>query len=578
MTSQHDRQLMNLVDEFLSGSISRRQLVRRMSALGGVAVFGGSIATILAACGGSDSDDSTAESGGAASTAGAAGSTPGSAASTADAAASSASPASSAPAPKQGGTIVAATVDKPVNMDPAFAELYSSMQVYQNIFNKLVYVDAKNSIIPGLAKSWNQIDETTWEFELVDNAVFHNDEPFTSRDVAYTFKRLFDPKLAAPNTVFFPSFDTCEPQGDYKVTIKLKHSDGSFLASLASALEIVNEKAINAADTRLHPVGTGPFKFVEWVKDDHITLERWEKYHVKGRPYADKVIFRAIADDTVRLTGLQTNELQWIQQVPLQQADELAKSDEVKATDGQPFLPDMIYLNCGAPPFDDKRVRQAIAWCVDRDEIVKVAFNGQAVAQVESIPDSNPYYSGINVWKDGPDYDKAKQLLKDAGTEGLKFTFDGQPQVPTQLKAAQVLKQQLAKAGIEMTIQNYESGEWIQRLLSKEYQSTISYWSATVDPGHFYYTNLYSSSPWNSSGYGTPELDKALDTFMSETDLQKRKDAYKAVVQLIQDDVPLITIESWLVRYWVRPNVYGAEPLPSLEVRMEPVYIEEDEA
>ena len=91
---------------------------------------------------------------------------------------------------------MAATIDKPVNMDPAFAELYSSMQVYQNIFNKLVYVDADYNYIPGLAKTWTQIDPTTWEFELFDNAVFHNDEPFTSRDVAFTLERLFDPELA----------------------------------------------------------------------------------------------------------------------------------------------------------------------------------------------------------------------------------------------------------------------------------------------------------------------------------------------------------------------------------------------
>ena len=561
MAEQRDREMMKVVESFVADEMSRRELLSRMTALGGAAVFSGSLATLLAACGGSSSNNTPA-----------AGSSTGQSASGGSPSTGS-SASGSTPAPQQGGTIVAATVDKPVNMDPAFAELYSSMQVYQNIFNKLVYVDARNTLIPGLAKSWNQIDPTTYEFQLVENAVFHNNEPFTSRDVAYSFGRLFDPKLAAPNTVFFPTFDKVETQGDYKVTIKLKQPDGSFLASLAAALEVVNEKAINAADPRLNPVGTGPFKFTEWVKDDRITLDRWEKYHVSGRPYADRVIFKAIADDTVRLTGLQKNEMQWIQQVPLQQVEALMKSKDVKATDGQPFFPDMIYINASKPPFNDKRVRQAIAWCVNRDEIVNVAFNGQAAPQVEAIPSSNPYYSGINIWKDGPNYDKAKQLLKDAGAENLKFTFDGQPQVPTQVKAAQVLKQQLATAGIEMTIQNYESGAWIQRLIKKEYESTISYWSATVDPGHFYYTNLHSKSPWNSTGYGTPGMDKALETFMFEADFQKRKDAYKNVVQMVQDEVPLIIIESWLVRYWVRPNVYGAEPLPSLEVRMEPVYI-----
>ena len=105
--------------------------------------------------------------------------------------------------PKSGGTLVAATIDKPVNMDPAFAELYSSMQVYQNVFSKLVNLDRNNNVLPGLAQSWEQIDDSTWEFTLVDNAYFHNDEHCTANDVKYTFERLFDPNLGAPNAVFF---------------------------------------------------------------------------------------------------------------------------------------------------------------------------------------------------------------------------------------------------------------------------------------------------------------------------------------------------------------------------------------
>src|SRR5262249_18284921 len=160
--------------------------------------------------------------------------------------------------------------------------------------------------------------------------------------------------------------------------IHLKHPWASFLADLAAALEVVNEKAIASKDPKLEPVGTGPFKFTEWVQDDHITLEKWPKYHVEGHPYLDKVIFKAIADDTVRLTGLQTGELQWAMQVPLQKVDELKTSaTDIKATVGKPYLPDRITFNCGQPPFNDKRVRQAIAWCINRDEIVKVAFFGQ---------------------------------------------------------------------------------------------------------------------------------------------------------------------------------------------------------
>ena len=546
MVSQHSRNraLIQTVDEWVAADLTRRDFVRRMSALGGGAVFGGALANHLL------SRDAAASPRGVALF-------------------------QDDPPAAPGGTVVAATIDKPVNMDPAFAELYSSMQVYQNIFNKLVYVDADYNYIPGLASSWNQVDEVTWDFTLVENAVFHNDEPFTANDVAFTIERIFDPALAAPNAVFLQAIDRVETDGDYNVRFILKRPWGSFLADLAAVLEVVNETAVTTLDPRLEPIGTGPFRMTEWVKDDHITLERWDKYHVAERPFLDSVIFRAIADDTVRLTGLQTDEMQWVMQVPLQQVEALKGDAEIKVTVGRPYLPDFLYLNCSKPPFDDKRVRQALAWALNRDEVTQVAFFGQAETATEAIYDGNPYYSGINLYEGGPDPEGAMALLAEAGAEGLSFVFDGQPQVPTQVKAAQVLQQQLRAAGITMDIQNYESGEWITRLLTKEYTATISYWSATLDPAHFYLPGLLSTSGWNISGFGSPEMDEALNAFATEPDEATRKEAYRRVVEIVQEEAPIIAIDNQLQQYWVRANVYGMTPLPTMEIRFEPVYIGE---
>ena len=168
------------MESFTAGELNRRAFVKRMAGLGGGAVFGGSLAALAL----------QREAGAAPSAR--------------DAAPLAASKID--PAPVKGGTVVAATIDKPVNMDPAFAELYSSMQVYQNIFSTLVYVDANYNFTPGLAKTWTQIDPQTWEFELVDNATFHNGEPFTAKDVAYTVERV-SPELAAPNAVFLQAID-----------------------------------------------------------------------------------------------------------------------------------------------------------------------------------------------------------------------------------------------------------------------------------------------------------------------------------------------------------------------------------
>src|SRR6185503_12064071 len=170
--------------------------------------------------------------------------------------------------PKRGGILRVATVDKPVNMDPGYAPLYCSLQVYQNVYNKLVYVDEAGNFIPGLAKAWKQDGEKAWVFDLVDNATFHNGEPFTAKDVVFTFNRLLDAKNKLPMRVFFSPVEGVEALGPHQVRFNLSRSYGPFLAVLSQATEIVNEKAVGEKDPKLFPVGTGPFKFVEWVKDD----------------------------------------------------------------------------------------------------------------------------------------------------------------------------------------------------------------------------------------------------------------------------------------------------------------------
>ena len=153
-------------------------------------------------------------------------------------------------APKRGGQLKVAIVDKPVNMDPGYAQLYSSLQVYQNVFNKLLYVNEAGEFVPGLAKSWKQENDKTWTFDLVTNAVFHNGEPMSAKDVVYTFNRLLDPANKLPMRVFFSPVQGVEAVGASQVRFHMERPFGPFLAMLSQATEIVNEKAIKEPRTR----------------------------------------------------------------------------------------------------------------------------------------------------------------------------------------------------------------------------------------------------------------------------------------------------------------------------------------
>ncbi len=517
--------------------IDRRAFVQRAGGLGILTASGG-LSALLAACGGNEEE--------------------------------AAATTAAAESAVRGGRAVFATVDKPVNMDPADAQLYSSMQVYQNIFHKLVNVDADFEFIPGLASKWTQEDDKTWTLDLVDNAVFHNGEPFTADDVKFSFERL--PEHA--NGIFVNAWKETEVLDPHRVRFHLSQPYGAVLATLAAIGDMVNEKAVTAADPKLNPVGTGPYQMTEWIKDDHITLERWDKFFKPDKPYLDEVVFRAIGDESVRLTGLQTGELDWIQRVPAQRVSELESASDISSSPGKPYLPDMVMFNCSKPPFNDPKVRQAVAWLIDRDEIVNLVWFGTAVAATEAVSPPNPWHSGENPYEGGPDPDKAKALLKEAGQENLQITFAGQPQVATQVRTGEVLRSQLAKGGIDMRIQNYEPAQWFEQLATKKYDLTSTYWSATLDPVHLYLPVGYSKSPWNFPANKNARIDAALEKFAYTTDEAARKSAYPEVVMAVAEDAPIIFLTNEIQRYWTQDDVKGSVPLPSLEIRAEDMWHE----
>lgn len=486
-------------------------------------------------------------------------------------------PASAQGTPRRGGNLTAVTIDKPVNLDPAFAELYSSMQVYQNVFSKLVSVDAEGTIIPDLATAWRQLDDTIWEFDLVDNASFHNDEKFTAADVKYTFDRLADPNLGAANLVFVQPIEAVEVIDDTTVRFHTAPNWGGLLLALAGVGEIVNKKAIEAFDPKQVPIGTGPFKFVEWVKDDYIALERWDRYHKPDQPYLDRLVFRAISDDTVRLTGLQTGEFDWIEQVPLHRVEELRLNPELKANPGGHFFPDTFLLNTTIAPFDQLAVRQALQWAMPREAIAQVVWHGQAVVSAEPVSPANVWYSGEQFYAGAPDLAKARALLEEAGHgDGLTIAFASQPQVPTQPLVAQLMQQQLGQIGITLDIQSFESARWFEELITKRFQMTGTYWSATLDPvGHCMGPLSRSGSPWNFSGFDqSPALDAAIDEFTFTVDPEARKLAYAKTVRLHQEQSPSVFQVNMDRTYWTRPNVHGVQTLPSLELRFQDVWID----
>jgi peptide/nickel transport system substrate-binding protein len=303
----------------------------------------------------------------------------------------------------------------------------------------------------------------------------------------------------------------------------------------------------------------------EWVQNDHVTLQKWDKYFKPHKPYLDEVVFRAIGDDTVRLTGLQTGELDWIQRVPPQRVTELASSTQLAESPGRPYNPDLIMFNCTKPPFNDVRVRQAVAWAIDRREIVKLVWYGTAVPATEATAPPSPWYTGVDPYASGPNLDKAQALLREAGINGrLQVNFAGQPQVSTQILEA--------KIGIDLNIQRFEPAQWFQQLATHSYDMTSTYFSATFDPAFLYGIVTRTGGSFNFPGYSNKETDAIIDKFVNENDQAVRKHVYPELVRRIADEAPILFLTNEIQRYWTTSKFHGPAPLPTLEIRAEEMW------
>ncbi len=534
----------SLARGFLRGDLSRRDFLRRAGGFSAAALASTSLGAMLAAC--SKKKSSTAASTGTTGSTGAG-------------------------SMKPGGTLQAALTGEPDTLDPATSTIYTGAQVYDNIFSKLIDIDADGSLVGVLATDWSATDAKTWVFNLVDNATFHNGEAFTADDVKYTFERILDPNTASSYSPLYDAIKTIEAASPTQAIFHLRSPFGPFLSNLANNGEIVNQKAVEAADPARNPVGTGPFKFVEWVQGDHITLQKFDGYFKTGKPYLDGIEFKFLLVDQGRIDGLSSGELNWVDAVPLQSLSSLSTDPSFTyVTSATAGIPDFLALQTTKPPFDNKLVRQAVYWALDRTQIRDVAYSGAGEVGIEEVPTGSTWFDGASPVT--PDIDKAKGLMSQAGfPDGLEVEFLGLPQYPELLKTGEVVREQLKQIGITMNIKPVDVSVWFNAFIKGNYQITSAYQERTIDPDNFYSLVLRTGGAINTTFYSNPAADALIDQARVETDDVTRAGLYQQLRQIIFEDVPLIFAHYETINYLMNPNVAGSTVNATLELRMENV-------
>ena len=482
-------------------------------------------------------------------------------------------------APKKGGTLRVGLYVEAATMDPHLSGSKIDRQIYHNLFDPLLVIDDKLDVKPNLAESWQTPDPRTVIFKLRQGVKFHDGSDFNAEAAKFNFDRMAtEPRSVRKGEI--ANIDSTETVDPYTLKLNLKRPDSSLLATLTDrAGMMISPTAIQklGADIEHNAAGagTGPFQFVEWVKDDHILLKRNDSYwNEASGPYLDQIRYRPIPDDTVKLQSLQAGEIDVLDYLAPRNVG-LAKGDSSLVVLDVPSLAAFWYqVNTTRPPFDNKALRQAVMYAIDTEAIVKGVWLGVGVPANGPIsPSSWAYDDTIKPIK--RDLDTARANLAEAGMpNGFTFTFNTS-NTPINVQEAEVVKAQLAEAGITMNVSVVDDARLLAEGNARTYQMSTYQWSGRPDPDgnvyQFFHTTQGTSLNW--SGFSNAKVDELLDRTREVSDQAERKKLYSEIIQVLREEVPAIFIIHPIEPKAFSPKVQSYDPIPDGMMRFKSVWL-----
>ena len=486
--------------------------------------------------------------------------------------------AASGEAPKKGGTLRVGLYVDAATMDPHLSGSKIDRQVMHNVYEPLVVLGEKLDVRPGLAESWQQPDPRTLVFTLRQGVKFHDGTDFNAEAAKLNVERMQNPDTKSVRRGEIANVDTAEAVDTYTLRLNLKRPDAALLATLTDrAGMMISPAAVQkfGPDLQRNPVGTGPFNFVEWVKDDHLSLERFDDYwDTQAGPYLDQVRYRPILEDSVKAQSLIAGEIDVIDYVVPREVAGLRGNASVSVVD-VPSLASFAYqLNTRKAPFDKKPLRQALAYAVDTEAIVKDVWLGIGVPSNGPIaPSSWAYDATVPPVK--RDVARAKQLLAEGGMpNGYAFTLTTNTP-PLNVQEAEAIKAMLREVGIHMEIKPVDDTTLLANGNAGQFDMIGYQWSGRPDPdGNTYQFFKTAQGPsLNWAGYTNQTVDELLDRARETSDQAERKKLYSELVKTIQDDAPWLFVIHPTELKAFSPNVQGYSPVPDGMIRLKDVWL-----
>ena len=488
------------------------------------------------------------------------------------------------------GTLVVGLVAEPVNLDPAQVTDFNSNRVGRRIVEPLVtFAEETTQIVPGLAESWTiSPDGLQYTFKLRKGVKFHDGTPFNAAAAKFSIERQISPEHPANKlgkypfaNYFFGNVKAIEAMDENTVRFVLKEPRASFLVVMAAAAaSMVSPTAATKAgvDFALAPVGTGPFRYGSWARGQSVVLEKFPEYW-KGAVKFDRVVYRPIVEDQARLTELLTGTLDLIVGVPpdfVAQLEGSPKANLLKQVGAHVWY---LGINNTKKPLDDKRVRQALNYAVNKDAIVKDVLKGTgAVSRGPVLPGT--WGADPNLPAYAYDPAKAKKLLAEAGyPNGFSTTMwvpESGSGMQSPVAMAVVMQSNLRAVGVNVTLQTMEWGAYIAKLRTKEQELFALSWAAgSEDPDMVMYP-LFHSSQWTPNGpnramYKNEKFDALLAEARQVTDQAKRAALYREAQRILVEDAPWVFVDHEIQIAATSKRVQGFKLHPSFDLRVETI-------